>query len=58
MLIQDDKRNIRISDTAASNVRTRARELAGAASVSVTYPFGDDEDRASVSSTRFSTLPA
>jgi len=48
MLIQDDKRNIRISDTAASNVRTRARELAGAASVSVTYPFGDDEDRASV----------
>ena len=48
MLIQDDNRNIRISDAAASNVRTRARELAGAASVSVTYPLGDDEDRAAV----------
>jgi len=48
ILIQDDNRNIRISDSAASNVRKRARELAGASGVSLTYPFGDEEDRSSV----------
>jgi len=48
MLIQDDNRNIRISDTAAANVRDRARELAGTSGLSLTYPFGDEEDRGSV----------
>jgi len=48
MLIEDDRRNIMISDPAAINVRERARELAGANGVSLSYPVGDDEDKAAL----------
>ncbi|MEE9321058.1 MAG: DUF2066 domain-containing protein [Granulosicoccus sp.] len=48
MLIEDDGRNIMISDPAAINVRERARELAGANGVSLNYPVGDAEDLAAL----------
>jgi len=49
LLIQDDGRDIMISDPAAVNVQSRARELAGASGVSLVFPTGDDEDRQAVS---------
>lgn len=45
LLIQDDGRDIRISDPAAANVQRRAREIAGAAGISLLYPAGDAEDQ-------------
>lgn len=44
MVIRDQDRDILVSDDAASNVRQRAREIAGAAGFSLVYPTGDDED--------------
>ena len=49
MLIQDDGRDIMISDPAAVNVQSRAREIAGASSISLVFPTGDDEDLQAVS---------
>jgi len=46
ILIQDEGRDIFISDPVANNVRNRAREIAGAAGISLTYPTGDEEDLA------------
>lgn len=48
MLIEDDGRNIMISDPAAIKVRERGSELAGANGVSLSYPVGDDEDKAAL----------
>lgn len=45
LLIQDDGRDILISDPAAVNVQSRAREIAGASGISLIFPTGDDEDR-------------
>ena len=45
LLIQDEGRDILISDPAAANVQKRAREIAGAAGIILTYPAGDEEDR-------------
>lgn len=45
LLIQDDGRDIRISDPAAVNVQSRAREVAGAAGISLVFPAGDAEDQ-------------
>lgn len=45
LLIQDDGRDIRISDPAAVNIQRRAREIAGAAGISLVYPTGDTEDQ-------------
>lgn len=50
LLIRDDDRDIFISDNAAANVQNRAREIAGAAGISLVYPTGDQED--------FNNLPA
>ncbi len=44
LLIRDDDRDIFISDNAAANVQNRAREIAGAAGISLVYPTGDQED--------------
>lgn len=44
MLIEDEDREIFISDDAAEKVRERMRELAGAAGVSLAFPVGDEED--------------
>ena len=44
LLIRDQGRDIRISDPVASNVQKRAREIAGAAGISLLYPAGDEED--------------
>ena len=44
LLIRDQGRDIRISDPVASNVQKRAREIAGAAGISLVYPAGDEED--------------
>lgn len=44
LLIQDDTRDILISDPAAVNVQSRAREIAGASGLSLVFPTGDDED--------------
>ena len=45
LLVQDDGRDIMISDPAAANVQARAREIAGAAGVSLVFPTGDEEDQ-------------
>jgi hypothetical protein len=45
LLIQDDGRDIRVSDPAAANIQRRAREIAGAAGISLVYPTGDAEDQ-------------
>ena len=44
LLIRDQGRDILISDPVASNVQKRAREIAGAAGISLAYPAGDEED--------------
>ncbi|MFK7892770.1 MAG: DUF2066 domain-containing protein [Granulosicoccus sp.] len=49
LLIQDDGRDILISDPAAVNVQRRAREIAGAAGISLLYPGGDAEDQFALS---------
>ncbi len=49
LLIQDDGRDIMISDPAAVNVQRRAREIAGAAGVSLVFPVGDATDQQGVS---------
>lgn len=48
LLIQDDERDIMISDPAAANVQSRAREIAGAAGISLIFPVGDEEDQQGV----------
>lgn len=48
LLIQDDGRDIMISDAAAANVQSRAREIAGAAGLSLVYPAGDEIDQQNV----------
>lgn len=45
LLVQDDGRDIMISDPAAANVQARAREIAGAVGVSLVFPAGDEEDQ-------------
>ncbi|NND90276.1 MAG: DUF2066 domain-containing protein [Granulosicoccus sp.] len=45
LLVQDDGRDIMISDPAAVNVQSRAREIAGAAGISLLFPAGDAEDQ-------------
>jgi len=50
LLIQDQGRDIQISDPAAANVQNRAREIAGAAGISLVYPTGDEEDQLSLTS--------
>lgn len=45
LLIQDEGRDIRISDPAAINVQSRAREIAGAVGMSLVFPSGDAEDQ-------------
>ncbi len=45
IVINDQDRNILISDPAAANVQQRAREIAGAAGISLVYPTGDEEDQ-------------
>ncbi|MBX2884660.1 MAG: DUF2066 domain-containing protein [Granulosicoccus sp.] len=45
LLIQDDGRDILISDPAAVNVQRRSREIAGATGISLAYPVGDTEDQ-------------
>jgi len=49
LLINDDGRDIMISDPAALNVRARAREVAGAQGVTLVYPTGDETDSSAVS---------
>jgi len=49
LLIRDQSRDILISDPVAANVQKRAREIAGAAGISLVYPTGDDEDRQMIS---------
>lgn len=49
LLIRDQGRDILVSDPAAANVQKRAREIAGAAGISLVYPTGDDEDLQMVS---------
>ena len=44
LLISDEGRDILISDPVAANVQKRAREIAGAAGISLVYPAGDSED--------------
>ena len=48
LLVQDDGRDIMISDPAAVNVQARAREIVGAAGISLIFPSGDEEDQASL----------
>jgi len=48
MLIQDDQRNIMISDPEAVNVKSRSREIAGALGVTLVFPVGDEADRNAV----------
>ena len=50
LLISDDDRDIFISDEIAQNVQKRAREIAGAAGISLRYPTGDEEDQQLISS--------
>lgn len=45
LLVQDDGRDIMISDPAAVNVQARAREIVGAAGISLVFPSGDEEDQ-------------
>lgn len=45
LLVQDGGRDIMISDPAAANVQSRAREIAGAVGVSLVFPTGDEEDQ-------------
>lgn len=45
LLVQDEGRDIMISDPAAANVQARAREIAGAAGVSLVFPVGDEQDQ-------------
>jgi hypothetical protein len=45
LLIQDAGRDIRISDSEALNVQSRAREIAGAMGISLLFPTGDEADR-------------
>lgn len=45
ILIRDEGRDILISDPMAANVQKRAREIAGAAGISLVYPTGDEEDQ-------------
>ena len=49
LLIKDEGRDILISEPAAANVQSRAREIAGAAGISLVYPTGDAEDLALLS---------
>ena len=49
LLIRDEGRDILISDEIAANVQNRAREIAGAAGITLVYPTGDDEDRQTIS---------
>jgi len=55
LLIQDAGRDIMISDTAAANVRSRAREIAGAAGISLVFPAGDATDQAAVTAEQLIT---
>lgn len=48
LLVQDDGRDIMISDPAAVNVQARAREIVGAAGISLVFPSGDEEDQAAL----------
>ncbi|WP_157736364.1 DUF2066 domain-containing protein [Granulosicoccus antarcticus] len=48
LLVQDDGRDIMISDPAAVNVQSRSREIVGAAGISLVFPSGDDEDLAAL----------
>jgi len=48
MLIQDDQRNIMISDPEAVNVKSRSREIAGALGVTLVFPVGDEADKQAV----------
>ena len=45
LLVQDDGRDIMISDPAAVNVQARAREIVGAAGISLVFPSGDEQDQ-------------
>ncbi|MFK7995755.1 MAG: DUF2066 domain-containing protein [Granulosicoccus sp.] len=45
LLIRDQGRDILVSDPVAANVQKRAREISGAAGITLVYPTGDDEDR-------------
>ncbi|MFK8081877.1 MAG: DUF2066 domain-containing protein [Granulosicoccus sp.] len=55
ILIADQGRDILISDPMAANVQKRAREISGAAGISLVYPTGDDEDMDMVSVEDIST---
>ncbi len=48
LLIQDAGRDIMISDPAAANVQSRAREIAGASGISLVFPAGDATDQSAV----------
>lgn len=48
LLIQDGGRDIMISDPQAANVQARAREIAGAAGLSLVFPAGDETDQQAV----------
>lgn len=48
MLVQDEGRDIMISDPEAANVQARAREIAGAAGVALVFPAGDEQDQQSL----------
>lgn len=48
LLIQDAGRDIMISDPAAANVQSRAREIAGASGISLVFPVGDATDQSAV----------
>lgn len=49
LMIQDDGREILITDPSAENVRSRAQEIAGAAGIALVYPTGDEEDQGLIS---------
>ncbi|MFK7859059.1 MAG: DUF2066 domain-containing protein [Granulosicoccus sp.] len=49
ILIRDQGRDILVSDPMAANVQKRAREISGAAGISLIYPTGDEEDQQLVS---------
>ncbi len=51
LLIQDTGRDIMISDPAAANVQSRAREIAGAAGITLVFPTGDETDQLAVTAT-------
>ena len=49
LIIEDDGKQVLVSGASAQNVMERAREIAGGASISLSFPAGDDKDTQAIS---------